>query len=81
VKRHDRSKPDHVRISLGPTALLVIAGAASVWLGWQFYSLQRDMELLRTRDSSLLVLVGEIIHLDEVLTMSARMAAATADPE
>jgi len=38
------------------------------------------MEHVRSRDLRLVVLAGEIIHLDEVLTMSARMAAATGNP-
>jgi PAS domain S-box-containing protein len=59
-------------------ALLALAGI--LWLSWQFWGLSREMKLLQSRDHRLVELAGEIVHLDEVLTMSARMAAATLDP-
>jgi two-component system sensor histidine kinase/response regulator len=62
------------------TAMLALAGAATLWLGWQFFALHGEMERVRTHDHRLLELAGEIVHLDEVLTMSARMAAATLNP-
>ncbi len=65
---------------LGLTAFLALAGAAIFWLGWQFYALHGEMENIRNQDQRVLVLAGKIVHLDEVLTMSARMAASTLDP-
>ena len=60
--------------------VLAFAASALLWLGWQFWALNVEAERIRTHDLRLVVLAGEIIHLDEVLTMSARMAAATVDP-
>ena len=58
---------------------LALSAAAMAWLGWCSYASYR-----RTRAATLWALRGErlrgaIVHLDEVLTMSARMAAATGD--
>ena len=47
-----------------------------IWNTWRFY---RASEELSTEELRLQRLVGTIMHLDEVLTMSARMAAATGD--
>ena len=55
--------------------ILAFAAGALLWLGWQFWALHVEMEHVRSRDLRLVVLAGEIIHLDEVLTMSARIAA------
>ena len=64
-------------------ALLTVALFASipvlVWLGWYSYSSYRDIRTNRARHSRIEQLRGTIVHLDEVLTMSARMAAATGD--
>ena len=60
--------------------ILAFTAGALLWLGWQFWALNVETERIRTHDLRLVVLAGEIIHLDEVLTMSARMAAATVDP-
>ena len=65
---------------MGLVVLLALAGAAVLWIGWQFHVLHDEMRLFRTRDHRLTELSGEIIHVDEVLTMSARMAGATLDP-
>ena len=59
----------------------VLTGAVLAWLSWSTYDLYtRDAiikgEVWRTQE-----LRGTIIHLDEVLTMSARMAAVTGDPQ
>ena len=56
-----------------------LTAIAILWLGWQFWTLNVESEHLRTHDLRLVELSGEIIHLDEVLTMSARMAAETLD--
>ena len=57
--------------------VLALTVGAILWLGWQFWALHEETERIRTRDFRLVELSGTIIHLDEVLTMSARMAAAT----
>jgi len=61
--------------------VLVLTAGALCWLGWQFWVLQKEAAYFRTHDFRLVQLSGEIIHLDEVLTMSARMSAATLDPK
>ncbi len=43
---------------------------------WNFY---QDLEEVETRDLKIQQLIGRIVYLDEVLTMSTRMAAATGD--
>ena len=62
------------------TAALVLTGAilvATVWLAVDSY---RDIATVKLRDPRIQELSGTIVHLDEVLTMSARMAAATGNP-
>jgi signal transduction histidine kinase/DNA-binding response OmpR family regulator len=49
------------------------------WVVWNAYSGYRHAESGRTVESRIEELRGNIVHLDEVLTMSARMAAATGD--
>lgn len=51
-----------------------------VWLSWNAFDTNRLLREIQTRHLRLQELRGSIIHLDEVLTMSARMAAATGDP-
>ena len=53
--------------------LLVALGS---WNGWQ---ISRDFKYGITQDFELQRLSGQIVYLDEVLTMSSRMAAATGD--
>jgi hypothetical protein len=60
--------------------ILAFTAGALLWLGWQFWALHVETEHVRSHDFPLVALAGEIIYLDEVLTMSARMAAATANP-
>jgi PAS domain S-box-containing protein len=55
------------------TAGLVICGA---WVIWRLYV---DLQGLVATELHIRHLAGEILRLDEVLTMSARMAAATGD--
>jgi hypothetical protein len=66
-----------------PTASFISAMAisllATVWLGWSVFHAHEIAEISRERSASFERIKGEIIHLDEVLTMSARMAAATGD--
>ena len=60
--------------------ILAFTAGALLWLGWQFWALHVEAERIHSHDFPLVVLAGEIVHLDEVLTMSARMAAATGNP-
>jgi len=59
--------------------VLVLTAAALLWLGWQFWTLHGETKHIHSHDR-LVELAGKVVHLDEVLTMSARMAAATLDP-
>ena len=69
-----RSRPiTFLAVTLGMTAATVM------WLGWSSYEAFRDARIKRRRDVRMEELSGIILHLDEVLTMSARMAAATSD--
>jgi hypothetical protein len=49
------------------------------WFGWIIFDARRDAKMFRDRLSRIEELRGVIVHLDEVLTMSARMSAATGD--
>ncbi len=62
------------------TIAFVFNSAALVWLGWMSYSSYREMGTIRRQDSKAEQLRGTIAYLDESVTMSARMAAATGDP-
>ena len=61
-------------------ALLILLGAAILaryaWQGWQSYSLIKTTDIQLQRTSRL---EGPFMYRDEVLTMSAKMAAATGD--
>ena len=56
--------------------LLTIAGFAV--RSWRSYRVVQEFE---RRELAIERVCGQIVHLDEVLTMSARMCAATGDPE
>ncbi len=58
---------------------LVLTAAATIWLAWNVYDSNRFVEELKLRHIRCVQLQGVIIHLDGVLTMSARMVAATGD--
>jgi len=66
-----------------PAALLLVAVALSLTailgLGWSLYQAASVTEASRERAALFESLRGDIIHMDEVLTMSAPMAAATGD--
>jgi two-component system sensor histidine kinase/response regulator len=65
-----------------PVRLWITLGLTLVTFGWvasNAWSSYRDADLYRSRDSRVQELRGTILHLDEVLTMSTRMAAATGD--
>jgi PAS domain S-box-containing protein len=78
------SKPDSPEpgrfplLFLGIVALLTSAVLGS--LGWNTYRAFQVTTLIRERLFRIEELQGVITHLDEVLTMSARMAAFTGDP-
>ena len=58
---------------LATLAFLILPG----WITWRYYEATAEIS---TQEVRLQRLIGTIVHLDEVLTMSARMAAATGDP-
>ena len=58
---------------------LVLSMAALLWLGWHVHGYLGDATTRRERDSRIEELRAVMVHLDEVLTMSARMAATTGD--
>ncbi len=49
------------------------------WMGWSSYHSYHADRLVSERNARIAQLQGRIVHLDEVLTMSARMAAQTGD--
>jgi signal transduction histidine kinase/CheY-like chemotaxis protein len=59
---------------------LAVTGVLLLWLSWNALDTNRLLREIQTRHMRLQELRGTIVHLDEVLTMSARMAAATGDP-
>ena len=59
---------------------VLLTGAVLSWLLWDTYRTYQLSSQLRTRLFRIQQLQGVITHLDEVLTMSARMAAVTGDP-
>jgi PAS domain S-box-containing protein len=60
---------------------LVLAVAITVALVLYSLRVYRHFRTAEVKHAKIHELKGEIIHLDEVLTMSARMAAATGDPK
>ncbi len=58
---------------------LVLTTMAFVGFGWIIFDARRDAVMFGDRLSRIEELRGVIVHLDEVLTMSARMAATTGD--
>lgn len=66
-----------------PVATVVVAIALTLSLflplGWSAWNAYQTFDRVIVNDFRLQYLVGSIIHLDEVLTMSARMNAATGD--
>jgi len=63
------------------TIAVVFTGAVLVWLGWGTYQSYQTAKTAGQQHYRIEQLRGAIVHLDEVLTMSARMAAATGDPQ
>jgi PAS domain S-box-containing protein len=66
-----------------PIRLLTVACLLTImafaWFVWIIFDARRDTEMFTDRLSRIEELRGVIVHLDEVLTMSARMAAVTGD--
>ena len=54
---------------------------AFAWFGWIIFDIGRDEKIFLDKGSQIEELRGVIVHLDEVLTMSARMSAATGDSQ
>ncbi len=65
-----------VRSLSGALALSVLV---CVWIGWSGYHSHKTEQAMRIQQFRYEQLHGNIVYLDEVLTMSARMAAATGD--
>ena len=61
------------------TIVLVMTSVVLAGFGWSSYHLYRDAQAATQRHLRIEELLAAIIHLDEVLTMSARMAAFTGD--
>ncbi|HKS36896.1 MAG TPA: ATP-binding protein [Verrucomicrobiae bacterium] len=61
------------------TGALALSGLLLIGLVWSAYEAYRKVDTDQLRDLRIAELRGTIVHLDEVLTMSARMAAATGD--
>ncbi|NQT11159.1 MAG: hypothetical protein HQ582_00320, partial [Planctomycetes bacterium] len=76
---------ERLPIARFPTRCLTVAvlftGAVLTWLGWGTYQSYQTTKTTGQQHYKIEQLRGTIVHLDEVLTMSARMAAATGDPQ
>jgi signal transduction histidine kinase len=63
------------------SATIALTAALLIFWGWSTYRSHRLNAATLERVTRLKELAGTIVHLDEVLTMSARMAAVTGEPE
>ena len=74
-----------ISVSRFPIRLLTIAlfltTMTLAWLGKIILDERREAKTFQAESLRIEELRGVIVHLDEVLTMSARMAAATGDPK
>jgi len=61
------------------TIAVILTGVVLVWLGWGAYKSYREIRTIKERDFRIEQLRGTIMLWDEVLTMSARMAAVTGE--
>ncbi len=66
-------------ISILLIVVLISSSTALLWTSWQTFNAFNDSKNAIKQQIYAEKLRGRIIHLDEVLTMSARMAAATGD--
>ncbi len=64
-------------VAVGGPILALLAALA--WLGFSFAETRLEARNAMAETQRVAELRGEIVHLDELLTMSARMAAATGD--
>ncbi len=62
------------------TGVLALTGVVLLALFWFTFDSYRNNTTAQLRNLRLAELQGTIAHLDDVLTMSARLAAATGDP-
>ncbi len=60
-------------------AALLLGVVVLLWLGWHSYTSYNEIKTARERSLEIEKLRGTIIHLGEVLSMSARMAVTTGD--
>jgi len=76
-------RTSEITVSTGPqqalTVALVLTALALGYLVWSAVISISETRLIRQQNLRIEHLRGSIVHLDEVLTMSARMAAATGD--
>jgi diguanylate cyclase (GGDEF)-like protein/PAS domain S-box-containing protein len=72
------SAPEHSPTRL-LTAAVILTCTVLVWFGWITYNSYEVTRVIHERLLRVQELQGVVTHLDEVLTMSARMAAATGD--
>ncbi|MEE9554610.1 MAG: ATP-binding protein [candidate division Zixibacteria bacterium] len=72
-----KNKKDNIIIIL--TVVMVANLTALTWFGWSSYSYNHNLQVTNERYMKAEELRGVIVYLDEVLTMSARMAVATED--
>ncbi len=70
--KSERSRPITIL-----TVVVVLTWVALIWFGWNAWSSYHKNKAEREYNLKIVELRGTIIYLDEVLTMSARMAAAT----
>src|ERR1017187_2581543 len=61
------------------TLVCLLTIVAFAWFGWILFDIGRDAKIFLDKGSRIEELRGVIVHLNEVLTMSARMAAETGD--
>lgn len=58
---------------------VVLANLSTGWFGWFAFESAEELSKLQMRNQEIVELQGTVTHLDEVLTMSVRMAVATGD--
>jgi PAS domain-containing protein len=76
ARNQNQPPPFPARLLTGALAISVLL---MVGLGWSAYRSYRTIDTVQLHSLRIKELQGVIVHLDEVLTMSARMAAATGD--
>ncbi|MDJ0715256.1 MAG: ATP-binding protein [Prochloraceae cyanobacterium] len=79
MKRNSILIPSFISSNLIPliTAAVILSLMLVGCVGWNVWRMYSNFTKVVTTEFQLQSLTGEIVHLDEVLTMSARMAAAT----